>query len=238
MKMYEELAEWWPLLSAPSDYADEAALYDRLIRQAGTPPKESLLELGCGGGNNASFLKATWAMTLTDVSPHMLSISRALNPECIHIQGDMRTLRLDRQFDAVFVHDAVCYMVTEADLRAAITTAAVHCRPGAVALFAPDWVRETYTPGTSTGGHDGNDGRGLRYLEWSQPARSGDTTHTVDYAIMTREASGESNVVLDHHVNGLFARDDWRRLLDEAGFDVDIAVGDEGRDVFVGILRD
>ncbi len=28
-----------------------------------------------------------------------------------------------RQFDAVFVHDAICYMATESDLRKAIETA-------------------------------------------------------------------------------------------------------------------
>ncbi len=33
--------------------------------------------------------------------------SRELNPDCEHVLGDMRTLRLGRTFDAVFVHDAV-----------------------------------------------------------------------------------------------------------------------------------
>ena len=32
-------------------------------------------------------------------------MSRSINPECEHVQGDMRTLRLGREFDAVFVHD-------------------------------------------------------------------------------------------------------------------------------------
>jgi SAM-dependent methyltransferase len=237
MKMYEELAGWWPLLSSPGEYADEAALFNRLLTQAGTPPQNSLLELGCGGGNNASFLKATWSMTLTDVSPQMLAVSRALNPECRHVEGDMRTLRLNRLFDAVFVHDAVCYMTTEADLEAAITTAAVHCRPNGVALFAPDWVSETYTPGTHTGGHDGEDGRALRYLEWSHPVRPGDGTYAVDYAIVTREPGGETRSVLDSHLEGLFAADDWLRLLRAAGFAADVAISDEGRDIFIGVLK-
>ena len=67
----------------------------------------------------------------------------------------MRTVRLGRTFDCVFVHDAVCYMTTEHDLRAAIATAAAHCRPGGVVLMAPDYVRETFRPGTDHGGHDG-----------------------------------------------------------------------------------
>lgn len=58
----------------------------------------------------------------------MLDLSKKSNPECEHILGDMRTLRLNRTFDAVFVHDAICYMRTREDLRAAIETAFVHLR--------------------------------------------------------------------------------------------------------------
>ena len=51
-------------------------------------------------------------MTLVDLSAEMLEVSRQLNPECEHIQGDMRTIRLGRQYDAVLVHDAVDYVTT------------------------------------------------------------------------------------------------------------------------------
>jgi hypothetical protein len=37
----------------------------------------------------------------------MLALSMTVNPECEHIEGDMRTLRLGHTFDAVFLHDAV-----------------------------------------------------------------------------------------------------------------------------------
>ena len=106
-RLYEEFTEWWSLLSPPEEYAEEAELYRRLLTEAlETPPRE-VLELGSGGGSNASHMKAAFRMVLVDRSPGMLASSRALNPECEHIQGDMRTVRLGRQFDAVFVHDAV-----------------------------------------------------------------------------------------------------------------------------------
>ena len=95
-------------------------------------------------------MKARFQMTLADLSPGMLELSRTINPECEHIQGDMRTLRLGREFDAVFVHDAVVYMTTEADLKAAIDTAFIHCRRGGAALFAPDHLRENFAPSTTT----------------------------------------------------------------------------------------
>ena len=139
MRLYRELAEWWPLLDDPAEYAEEAGVYGDLLAVACDAPIESLLELGCGCGNSASHLKRRFRrLLLTDVSPDMLAVSRALNPECEHRLGDMRTLRLGRTFDAVFVHDAVCYMTTESDLRSAMETAWVHCRSGGAVLFAPD----------------------------------------------------------------------------------------------------
>jgi SAM-dependent methyltransferase len=221
-KLYSELADWWPLLSAPADYAEEAAIYQRLLIGACVRPPHTLLELGSGGGNNASHLKARFGMTLVDPSPGMLEHSRRLNPECEHVQGDMRDVRLGREFDAVFVHDAVCYMTTEPDLRAAIATAFVHCRPGGAALFVPDHVRETFAPSTDHGGHDG-DGSCLRYLEWTWDPDPADTTYTVDYAYLLRERDGSTRAVHDRHIEGLFARADWLQWLAEAGFEPSVA---------------
>ena len=217
-KMYEELAAWWPLLSPPADYEEEAAFYGRTLVAACDRPIRTLLELGSGGGNNASHLKAHFEMVLVEPSSQMLALSRALNPECEHIVGDMRTVRLGRQFDAVFVHDAVCYMTNESDLRKAIDTAFVHCTPGGAALFAPDFVRENFRPTTEDGGSDGQT-HALRYLEWTWDPNPADTTYVVDYAFLLRGPDGATRVEHDRHVEGLFSRADWLRLLADAGFE-------------------
>ena len=96
--------------------------------------------------------EAPFDLTLTDVSPEMVRLSRTINPECEHLVGDMHSLRLGRLFDALLVLDTVAYMTTETDLRRAIYTAFVHCRPGGAALFAPDHLRETFRESTSHGG--------------------------------------------------------------------------------------
>ena len=89
-RFYSDLAPWWPLISAPEEYAEEAAFAASLLRTA-EPPTRTVLELGSGGGNNAFHLKGEFAMTLVDLSEDMLAVSRELNPECEHVQGDMRT---------------------------------------------------------------------------------------------------------------------------------------------------
>jgi SAM-dependent methyltransferase len=231
--LYGELADWFHLLTAPADYAEEAETILLLLREAVSGPLATLLELGAGGGNTASHLRAHLRLTLTDVSEAMLRQSRAINPGCEHLTGDMRTLRLGRAFDAVLVHDAVMYMTTADDLRAAMDTAYAHLRPGGVAVFVPDAVAETWEPHTDHGGHDGV-GRSLRYLEWVFDPDPDDTTTTTEFAIMVREGDGETRLFHDRHVEGLFPRATWLALLREAGFEPQ-SVGDRwGRELFVG----
>ncbi len=218
MLLYNQLSSWWPLLSPPQDYEEEAAFYTKELLKAGTSPANTVLELGSGGGNNASHMKKHFGMTLVDVSPGMLAVSEKLNPECEHLQGDMRTVRLGREFDRVFIHDAIVYMTTLSDVRNAIESAYIHCRRGGAALFAPDHVKETFRASTDHGGED--DGtRGLRYLEWSWDPDPTDTTYTVDYAYLLRDASGAVQVEHDQHLEGLFAREEWMQLLRDVGFE-------------------
>jgi len=216
-RLYNEFADWWPILSCPADYEEEAAFYRRALIETCQHHPQTLLELGSGGGNNASHLKVFFHMTLVDLSPGMLAVSKTLNPELEHIEGDMRTVRLGRLFDAVFIHDAIMYLTTENDLRQAIKTAFVHCRPGGAALFAPECVRETFQASTDHGGNDGN-GRSMRYLEWDYDPDPADTTYTCDFAYMLREGD-EVRVEYDHHVVGLFARDQWLQFIRDAGFE-------------------
>ncbi|MFZ0679164.1 class I SAM-dependent methyltransferase [Candidatus Binatus sp.] len=236
MKLYDELAEWWPLFSAPEDYAEEAAFFARVLTDACKPAPRTVLELGSGGGNNALHLKSKFEMTLVDLSSQMLAVSRKLNPECEHREGDMRTVNLGRTFDAVFIHDAIAYMTNVEDLGAAIRNAYRHCRAGGVALFVPDCVRETFVAETKHGGHDG-DGRSLRYLIWTVDPDPTDTTYRTDFAIMLRDRNGETRVVHDSHIEGMFPCAEWMSLLSAAGFEARALTDEWGREIFVAKRR-
>src|SRR3972149_3371103 len=96
---------------------EEASYCMRVIEAAGEGSARTLLELGSGGGNNASHMKTRFECTLTDLSAEMLELSRTINPECEHVQGDMRTLRLSRTFNGEFIHDPVMDMTTQDDIR-------------------------------------------------------------------------------------------------------------------------
>ena len=226
-QLYGGIADWWPVFSPPSEYAEEAALYVEMIRGAahdvGSGPVREVLELGSGGGNNASHMKHAFAMTLVEPAEGMRELSLRLNPECEHVPGDMRSVRLGRTFDAVFVHDAVMYMTTEEDLRAALATVAAHLAPGGVALVAPDVTTETFSETTEHGGGEDESGRRARYLQWVLPGEPGGTSYETHYAFLLREADGRVRAVHDVHREGLFPRGPWLRLFREVGLDAALA---------------
>ncbi len=224
MKLYDELADWYPLLTPLEEYAEEAPEYRAALLRGleggprdGAAGRPALLELGAGAGHNAHYLAEDFELTLTDLSPKMLELARRSCPGATLQVGDMRSLRLGRTFDAVFAHDALCYMLGESDLAGVFETARAHLRPGGTFLVAPDYFTETFEAGTDSGGSDSG-GRSLRYLDWVWQREGQLDRYVVDYAFVTRVGEGPAEVHHDRHEEGLFPRATWVRLLEAAGF--------------------
>jgi SAM-dependent methyltransferase len=232
MKLYDALAEWWPLMSPPADYAEEAEGLARLLHDGRSDGRPRVLELGSGGGHLASHLRGRFDLTLVDRAPRMLALSRALNPDCRHLEGDMRTLRLGETFDAVLIFDAVSHLTSVTDLAAALATARAHLCVDGVAVFCPDWTCERFRPGTTHGGTDGPE-RGMRYVAWTHPEVVG-TVYRTDLVYLLRSGQG-SEVRIEHDSVklGLFSRDVWIATLRGAGFGEARIVTQAERDVFV-----
>jgi len=64
-RVYSDLADWWPLISPPAEYADEATHLAAVFDTAATGVRE-VLDLGSGGGGVAVHLKDRFALTLVD----------------------------------------------------------------------------------------------------------------------------------------------------------------------------
>jgi SAM-dependent methyltransferase len=217
-RVYSDLAEWWPLISPPEEYAEEAAHLADVFDSAAMPLRD-VLDLGSGGGGVAVHLKRRLALTLVDLSEEMLAVSRRLNPECEHIRGDMRTIRLGRTFDAVLVHDAIDYMTSEEDLRRVIETAFAHCRPGGLGVFVPDHIADTFRESAGGGGGSDATGRQASFREWTWDPDLADDWIQAEYEFVLRDADATVRVVRETHRLGAFSQRTWLRLLTDAGFD-------------------
>ncbi|MCG8311267.1 MAG: class I SAM-dependent methyltransferase [Cytophagales bacterium] len=237
MKLYYDLADWWHLFSPPEEYKEEAKIYLDIIHKYKRGGK-TCLELGCGGGNNAFYLKNQFEMTLTDLSPKMLEVSKTINPECTHLRADMRSLDLPRSFDVVFIHDAISYLTTEDDLTKVFHTAHRHLNPGGLVFIMPDEYLETFRPQTNSGGSD--DGtRGIRYLEWTYDPDPDDHLISVEYAYIIRDENGAIFHEYDRAVYGLFSMKTWETLLRQVGFTVHferVEFSDQSGQKYFGIV--
>lgn len=220
-RLYHELAELWPLVSPPEDYAEEARVVLRRTRQRlGRPPRGqrwSLLELGSGGGHLLSHLTGDFHVEAVDPAPRMIAQSRRLNPGVRHHLGDMRRIRLRRSFDIVLIHDAIGYMLSESDLRQAMRTAAIHLHSGGALIVMPDYLHETFIDGEAA--QDANTAEDIQVSFVSQvhDANPRDGRFELLMVFMIRRA-GTLRVVEDRHRCGLFSRADWTHALLQSGF--------------------
>jgi SAM-dependent methyltransferase len=222
-RLYRDLASWWPLISPPQEYTEEAVYLSALLGSAGDPaaPVRTVLDLGSGGGHVALHLKHKFTLMLVDISQDMLDVSWRLNPECPHRQGDMRTMRLGQSFDAVLVHDAIDYITTASELQEVIGTALAHCRPGGIALFVPDHVSDTFSELTGGGGGDTDSaGRQGSFRERTWDPDPSDDWVQAEYEFTLRAADGTTEVVRETHRLGAFSTATWQRFLSEAGFEL------------------
>jgi len=229
-RLYTDLAHLWPHLSPPEHYAEETEtlreLIDDALDQPPTGQRWSVLELGAGGGHSIVHLKPHFDCTASDLSPQMLAHCKALNPEVPTVEGDMRSIRLDKQFDAVLICDAIDYMTTREDAVAALATVAAHLRPGGVALFAPTYTRETFTDGdvaddgTTIPGIAGDDR--LTYFSFVHDPDPEDSTFEMILLYLLRDhETRQVQTIEDRHTCGLFSIADWQTMAAEAGLNVE-----------------
>jgi ubiquinone/menaquinone biosynthesis C-methylase UbiE len=206
---YNDLAWTEDLLANPSDYEGEVMVYVELIKQYAAEPPVTLLHLGSGAGGHDWIFKRFFKITGVDLSLGMLNKARITHPDIEYIEGDMRTLRLNRQFDAVAIPDSIDYMVSKDDLRKAIQTATLHLKPGGVLLITAK-TKETFQnnnfayTGEKAGVHvtlfENN------YINPLHP-----NTHEATLVYMIRQ-HGELTIHSDHQILGLFSQDIWEKL--------------------------
>lgn len=144
MRVFGGYSKYYDLLYRGKDYGAEAR-YVRDLLVAHAPSAHSILEIGCGTGAHAAELAGLgYRVTGVDLSEGMLgaaddrrsSLPADLSVSLSFEHGDARSVRLERQFDAVIsLFHVMSYQVTNADLAAAFATAREHLVPGGVFVF-------------------------------------------------------------------------------------------------------
>ncbi|MGB5962197.1 MAG: class I SAM-dependent methyltransferase [Coleofasciculaceae cyanobacterium] len=144
MNVFGNYARYYDLLYRDKDYAGEAKFIVNLL-QTHAPTSQFILELGCGTGTLASLLvKERYNVCGVDLSASMLQqasdqlfqLPQELKERLNFLQGDLRTICLGQQFDAIIsVFHVFSYQISNEDLAAAFATVKRHLKPGGVFIF-------------------------------------------------------------------------------------------------------
>lgn len=137
MSVFGGYSRYYDLLYRDKDYPSEARYVDNLIRKH-VPKASSMLELGCGTGRyTREFARLGYTVQGVDLSEEM--IGEALRVPCGGTSfscGDMRSLRLNRQFDAVVaLFHVLSYQTSDEDVVNALTTVREHLKPNGTAIL-------------------------------------------------------------------------------------------------------
>jgi len=128
------------------NYAREAE-YLRTIINAVVPNARTLLDVACGTGQHAKFLKHHYAVDGIDINDHYLSAARLKNPSGIYIRADMTDFDLGRSYDVVTcLFSAIGIVRTFERLERAVMCMARHVKPGGVLIIEPWFAPEQWRP--------------------------------------------------------------------------------------------
>ena len=166
----------------------------------------------------------------------MLDLAGQLNPEVTYFTGDMRTVTLEKTFDAVVIADSIDYMLNEADLRGAFQTAYVHLKSGGIFCTYAGVTRQSFRQNDTRVSTHAEGSVVVTLIENRYDPNPQDSTYenTFVYLIRREGSEGQLEIETDRHLGGLFDLETWSRCLSDTGFEVHrTELGEGGAPLFV-----
>ena len=136
-------AHAYDLLYLDKDYTAECDFIENIFHRYGDKPISRVLDLGCGTGNHA-FPLASRGYEVVGIERSESMLAQASNKlahastklKLSYRAGDIRSVQLESEFDAVLMMFAVLgYQLENKDVLAALKTARQHVRTGALFIY-------------------------------------------------------------------------------------------------------
>lgn len=132
--LYRHPALYDQLRSDPDHTA--AKRCEELIDRHGPAAARTVLDFGCGTGLDLAYLAERFEVVGVDLQPCMIDYARQVQPHLDLRVGDMRDFRLGHPVDVITcLGNALAYLHSNAELRAAFATFAAHARPGTILVL-------------------------------------------------------------------------------------------------------
>jgi SAM-dependent methyltransferase len=211
---YGTRPELYDVEYSAKDYAAEADTLARIVRGR-SPGATTLLDVACGTGKHLERLRAEFACEGVDLDEGLLAVARERLPGIPLHHGDMRTLDLGRQFDAVTcLFSAIGFVKGTDELAAAAQALARHVEPGGVLLVEPWLTPDVWVPNRP---HVlAADAPGLALARVTVSGLRGERISTTEMHYVVGTADGIEHFV-DEHELYLFTEDEMRAAFEQAG---------------------
>lgn len=210
-------------LYADKDYDAECDLLEGLFRGSGVAVR-TVLDLGCGTGAHAVRLaQRGFEVVGVDLSDDMLRAARrraghAGSNTATFVQGDIRSIRLGRQFDAVICMFAVLgYQTTDVDVAQALDTVRSHLAPGGPFVFDVWYGPAVEAIGPSVRSKVVTTAEGEVERQASAVLQPESHLCTVSYRLISRPPGMPEGVTHEVHRMRYFFRDELELFLGAAG---------------------
>lgn len=133
--VFKDYGYYYDQLYNDKDYQAEAEYLHALMAKFKIPGN-SILEFGCGTGRHASFLvKEGYLVTGLELSQDMISKIKYTEGFICH-QGDIRSAKIDRKFDAVLaLFHVLSYQVNNGDAMSVFLNASEHLKKDGLFIF-------------------------------------------------------------------------------------------------------
>jgi len=146
--MFVESAELYDAIYHFKNYARECERLRSLIGKA-VPAASTILDVACGAGEHARFLKEHYAVDSVDINENYLRAARLKNSAGNYTLADMTDFDLGRTYDVVMcLFSAIGRITTFERLERAIACMARHVRPGGALIVEPWFTPDQWNPGS------------------------------------------------------------------------------------------
>jgi SAM-dependent methyltransferase len=209
-RYYDAIYSW-------KDYAQEAAQVKRVVAEYKRSDGTALLDVACGTGGHAPYLRDGFVYEGLDLDPGMLAVARERFPDVRFHEGDMVDFALGRQFDVVTcLFSSIASIRTEPRLRQAIATMAGHLRPGGVLLVGAFFSPHEWIPGHPHALFV--DQPDLKLARMNVSGVEGNVA-ILDFHYLVATQDGIEQFT-EHHELGLFTADEYLAAFEQAGLAV------------------
>lgn len=141
MQTFSDYAQYYDALYSDKDYEAECDYIEEIFNLFSSNKIRHILDLGCGtGGHVFPLIQRGYKVSGVDSSERMLAAARKKaeenNVQVEFVLGDIRSLELDQQYDAIIAMFAVMsYQTTNDDLLATFKTAHQHLHKDGLLIF-------------------------------------------------------------------------------------------------------